>query len=43
MVIVDGRRITLRELIGMAQRGAITATHGRDGSEDPNVLSLVMA
>jgi putative DNA primase/helicase len=38
MVIVDGRRITLRELIGMAQRGAITATHGRDGSEDPNVV-----
>ena len=38
MVIVDGRRITLRELIGMAKRGAITATHGRDGSEDPNVV-----
>jgi putative DNA primase/helicase len=38
MVLVDGRRITLRELIGMAQRGAITATHGRDGSEDPNVV-----
>ena len=36
--MVDGRRITLRELIGMAQRGAISATHGRDGSEDPNVV-----
>lgn len=38
MVMVDGRKITLRELVGMAQRGAITATHGRDSSEDPNVV-----
>lgn len=38
MILVDGRRITLRELAGMAQRGAITSTHGRDGSEDPNVV-----
>lgn len=38
MVVVDGRRITLRELVGMAQRGVITTTHGRDGSEDPNIV-----
>lgn len=38
MVLVDGRRMTLRELIGMAHRGAITCSHGRDGSEDPNVV-----
>lgn len=38
MVLVDGRRITLRELIGMSQRGALTCTHGREGSEDPSVV-----
>ena len=38
MVMVDGRKITLRELVGMAQRGVITTTHGRDSSEDPNLV-----
>ena len=38
MVLVDGRRITLRELAAMAQRGAITISGGREGSEDPNLV-----
>lgn len=39
MVVVDSRRVTLQELIGMAKRGAPTCTFGRDGSEDPaNVI-----
>ena len=38
MVLVDGRRITLRELAAMAQRGAITVSGGREGSEDPNLV-----
>ena len=35
MVVVDGRRITIRELVGMARRGAFSTTAGRDDSEDP--------
>ena len=35
MVVVDGRRITIRELLGMARRGAFSTTAGRDDSEDP--------
>jgi putative DNA primase/helicase len=35
MVVVDSRRITIRELVGMARRGAFTTTPMRDGSEDP--------
>ena len=38
MVMVDSRKITLRELVGMAKRGAMTVTPMRDGSEDPAVV-----
>lgn len=38
MVIVDGRKITIRELVGMARRGAFTTTPMRDGSEDPAIV-----
>lgn len=38
MVVVDGRRITIRELVGMARRGLYSTTAGRDDSEDPAMV-----
>ena len=39
MVMVDSRRVTIQELIGMARRGALTCTALREGSEEPaNVI-----
>jgi hypothetical protein len=38
MVMVDSRKVTLRELFDMAKRGAISTSKDRDGSEDPNLV-----
>jgi putative DNA primase/helicase len=38
MVLVDSRKITMRELIGMARRGVMSVTPMRDGSDDPAVV-----
>ena len=38
MIQVDGKRMTLRELVGMAQRGCFKVTAHREDSEDPSLV-----
>ena len=38
MIQVDGKRITIRELVGMAQRGCFKVTAHREDSEDPSLV-----
>ena len=38
LVAVDTKKISIRELVGMARRGVITCTPMKDGSESPEIV-----